>query len=919
MKNSVLEIIEQNNSLSNKRILIIDKKGIIGQEFLLKLKSFLEEDFLQTVFVSQNSYLSKLPNTLFVPMLKNHRHLPLIPDYDYDYLLIVFDGEKEILEVLPEFINKAKKSRGKLFFLSHFSKIDKDLINEIIDTYKLTNVIVLGDLFGKEYMTSNIINQFLSQAKNFKRLEVPDSGLEKTYPVFFADAISKLLETIFAKEKSSQVLFLLQKHPPTTLRLAHLFQKINPDLKVDFINQEERQKENMSEKINGEYLIEDDYKLKEKIEETMRSWEVKNITVKENKKQSKQKSSFLTLPLMLLLCSLFLILILPVLTTVGFSFLGSNELKMAKIAIEKGNFSLSKQRAIVAKKSFELAGSSAQIVILEADLIGQKDKLIDLSNNLGMGKQAADAFLSISESVENFMRIFSGKSKSSKEDFVSASNSLKNAISVFQKFKTEEFNFTGMKVSLKETIDKDLDQSINFITSTIDVFPDIFGFEKSKKYLVLFQNNMELRPGGGFIGSYGLLTLNNGMVKDFIIHDVYDADGQLRGHLEPPFAIRRYIPQVHWYLRDSNFSIDFPKNASNAAFFLNQEMGEVVDGVIAVDVTLVKNILSATGPIYVADYNEKVDAGNLYLLTQTHAEKNFFPGSTQKKDFLRSVFNSTVLHFASTKNLSYLRIFELMVNSIFEKHLIFAFSDPNVQNLFTINNLSSSLWDNRENNQDTINDFLGISETNLGVNKANYFISRKISQEITIDQEGNILGKMMVNYKNISTNASWPGGDYRNYLRIILPLGASLTSIEINGNKQAITPAITDPLVYETKNFRPPVGLEVEKTVEEGKTIYGFLTMIPVQSEKTIVINYALPQKISADLPAFDYSLKVFKQPGTDKDPFSFQLFYPKNFKIYKANSSLDAINSLKIEEDKVLVSDKLSQDININLSFSKK
>src|SRR3989344_5241553 len=114
---------------------------------------------------------------------------------------------------------------------------------------------------------------------------------------------------------------------------------------------------------------------------------------------------------------------------------------------------------------------------------------------------------------------------------------------------------------------------------------------------------MELRPGGGFIGSYGLLTFSKGKITDFSIHDVYDADGQLKGHIEPPFPIRRYLPQIHWYMRDSNWDVDFAKAASTSAYFLNAETGKTVDGVIGVDLSFVKNLLSVTGPITVSDYN----------------------------------------------------------------------------------------------------------------------------------------------------------------------------------------------------------------------------------------------------------------------------------------------------------------------------
>jgi len=65
---------------------------------------------------------------------------------------------------------------------------------------------------------------------------------------------------------------------------------------------------------------------------------------------------------------------------------------------------------------------------------------------------------------------------------------------------------------------------------------------------------MELRPGGGFIGSYGILTMDKGKVSDFKIHDVYDADGKLKASIEPQFPVRRYLKLPHLFLRDSNFS-----------------------------------------------------------------------------------------------------------------------------------------------------------------------------------------------------------------------------------------------------------------------------------------------------------------------------------------------------------------------------
>jgi hypothetical protein len=94
--------------------------------------------------------------------------------------------------------------------------------------------------------------------------------------------------------------------------------------------------------------------------------------------------------------------------------------------------------------------------------------------------------------------------------------------------------------------------------------PSILGKDGIKTYLILFQNNMELRPTGGFIGSYGLATFDSGRLTDLTINDVYSADGQLNGHVEPPAPIKDYLGEANWWLQGfklgSGFSNIGPKS-----------------------------------------------------------------------------------------------------------------------------------------------------------------------------------------------------------------------------------------------------------------------------------------------------------------------------------------------------------------------
>ncbi|MBI1982226.1 MAG: DUF4012 domain-containing protein [Candidatus Levybacteria bacterium] len=815
----------------NSSMLIVDREGLLGEAISKKLPSEAE-----VIFIDERKKVPKIPN--------NH----------YDCIFFIQSEKLEEKDLREEIIKKAENDRARFIYILGLSKKTKQYAEEVKSFYNKANVVVYGDLFGEEvvFKIDNAINRFLYQVKTKGILKVLGGGTLKTYPVFFEDAIANILKVVFLEHRE-KIFFLFPKTALTELSLAHLIQKIDPLLRIDFAKGEDFEKEALTFPTKGEYLLEEAYPLKKKIEGALSSLTTDSLSPPLPKKNSKT-------PLLFAFYYLLFILILPSLLTLSSAFGGAWALSNSKKMIEKADFSAARKYASISLTSFSFAQKSSAILLLQAGLVGKREAVLPIASTITSGGNIAQTMVYSLDGFESFKLVFTGKSHNPEEDFLEGLNKIKK-----------------IKTILQGTADVDVPSSLSLLTNIADVLPAIFGFESPKTYLVLFQNNMELRPGGGFIGSYGILKVDKGKVQSFNIYDVYDADGQLKGHVEPPFPIRRFLPSVHWYLRDSNFSPDFAKSASSSAFFFKEEVNEIADGVIGVDVAFVKGILKTIGPVDVPDYEEKVEFNNLYSLAQSYAQKDFFPGSTQKKDFLRSLFNAINEDVLEKKDISYLSLVEEIAQSVKQKHLLFAYADKNIQNVFTVNRLSSSLWDDREEGPPVVNDFLGISEANLGVNKANYFVKRKINQETTLGKEGTISGKLTLSYQN---QASSSAGDYKNYLRIILPFGAKLSSILIDETEQALVKAVTDPLVYEKAGFVPPNGLEVEETEEQGKSIFGFLVAIPAQSSKTVEIVYVLPPKPLPDV--FSYSLWVFKQPGTEDDPYSFSLSYPEGFKLLK-------------------------------------
>jgi hypothetical protein len=372
-------------------------------------------------------------------------------------------------------------------------------------------------------------------------------------------------------------------------------------------------------------------------------------------------------------------------------------------------------------------------------------------------------------------------------------------------------------------------------------------------------------------------------MESVTLHDVYDADGQLKGHVEPPFALRRYLGAPHWYLRDSNYSIDFPKNAERAQFFLQKETGESVSGVVSVDATALEDLLAVTGPIRLPDYNQSLTAENAFSLLETKTQEKFFPGSSQKKNILSATYTALRQRIFSDKQRSG-ALLQLLSKEFSEKHIIFTSNDEALAKVLATNHLSSAVPAVLADPA-LIEDFMGVNEMNLGQNKVNAYITRSLDHSVKIDEKGVLMAGTSVTLKNTSTTQSLYGGDYDVYLRFITPLQSQFLSLAINNIEEQTVPAETNSAVYTGRLFKQSKNTELDKTEEKGRTLYGIHLTVPQGTEKKITLTYALPGEKSDKI--FTYRLTEFKQPGTLSDAISVSVTFPNSFVLLQTSPQI--------------------------------
>ncbi len=420
------------------------------------------------------------------------------------------------------------------------------------------------------------------------------------------------------------------------------------------------------------------------------------------------------------------------------------------------------------------------------------------------------------------------------------------------------------------------------------ILPSIVGVGGKKSYLVLFQNNNELRPSGGFIGSFAHIDFEGGKLKKLEVQDIYAIDGQLKIHVEPPKEIKDDLGQVDWYLRDSNFEADFPTAARQAEWFYNKETGKTVDGVIALDLSAIETLLEVTGPLHLTDYNEEVTAQNLFEKAVANAEQGFFPGSQAKKNFLSALTNELFNKLFFAKNQSWPNIVTSLGKSMDNKHLLIYLSDSRLLSYVLAQNWGGVLPREPKREDQVVGqtvDFLFPVEANLGANKVNYYLDREYDLQTRIDKDGEVIHRLKISYTNRSQSDAWPGGKYKNRMRVYLPFGTKLN--------RALWGEVD-------------ITKEVSLFSDYGRTGLSMLLELPSGKSRVLVLDYQLTNKLTFKDNEATYTLNVIKQPGTLKDSLDWEVVYPINYSLvtdqptsgqqYKLSTDLSRDRSLQIK-----------------------
>ena len=476
--------------------------------------------------------------------------------------------------------------------------------------------------------------------------------------------------------------------------------------------------------------------------------------------------------------------------------------------------------------------------------------LISLKNfNQGIGQfsEGAIPFLELSKSLKEGKEIDISEISRSINPL---SDSLQNFIKANDLIKNSPINIDQFKM-YKENLPK-LIKANDVLLAVARDSKDLLGFEEPKKILVLFQNPYEVRPTGGFIGSYGVVEISKGKVISIRIDDIYNPDGQIdvkKVNVAPPQYVRYFLKENKLYIRNANFNSDFPSSAKVINDLFDRAIQEKFQTVIAIDTKFIEKFLQTYGEVYLNNYEETITAGNFVERAQFHSEINYQPGVSEKKSFLTSLGSKILERLLSSKPEELApfadNIYSLLETKNFQIYTELPFLNRSLGNLE---------WDGAL--IPTQGDYLKIVNANYGGNKVNYLTENNYNYNVkSMTRDGILRAQLTLNYINKAKDRAWPYGNFVNYIKVLTPNGSKLTSAKL-----------IQPNGQETNLFNN-ILLSSEGIYQTFETS---LTIEPDSSQK-LVIEYDLPENLGIiKNKNTSYTLLWQKQAG-DESSFNFR------------------------------------------------
>ncbi len=408
-------------------------------------------------------------------------------------------------------------------------------------------------------------------------------------------------------------------------------------------------------------------------------------------------------------------------------------------------------------------------------------------------------------------------------------------------------------LELQETLPK-IAAAVELITPFAQSIDELAGVDQDRQWLLLFLNNTEMRPGGGFMGVYGLLQVRDGEIIDITTADTYSIDQLVESDeyvVEPPYPIEAYLGLDTWYFRDANWYPDFAESSKTAVQLLRQEYSysgqpvPEIHGVIGFTPTVVEMLLEVIGDVTVDGIT--FTSENFTETLEYDVEFGFKERGVAWED-RKAIINDLVdelmdrlMDVSITELPGLITAFEQMFT---QKQIGMYSFDAQTQVVFEDADWAGVL------DVDETDDFLLVADANMGALKTDHAMEKEIVYSI-IPSDNGYQAQVDITYYH-QGGFDWRTTRYLSYTSILAPIGSEL--ISTTGDNAS---------AYE----------------ELGTMRFGSYISIEPGETGTLSFVYSLPDSVSEAIEDGLYDLTVFKQVGSKQAALTLDLDFDKNLR----------------------------------------
>lgn len=419
---------------------------------------------------------------------------------------------------------------------------------------------------------------------------------------------------------------------------------------------------------------------------------------------------------------------------------------------------------------------------------------------------------------------------------------------------------------------------------------------EEKHLLLLFQNSSEIRPGGGFIGSYADMTVKRGQMTALQVRDIYDPDGQLDIKTIPPVPLRTL--STTWGARDANWFFDFPLSAKTVVGFLEaskiySEQSTVFDAVIGLNINVLESILKTLGPIELPDYKLTITGDNFLTEIQREVEAGVDKKNGEPKRILK-VLTPILLERLQTMTPET----ERALFTAFRKHLenkdimLFA-KDATLAHFFRDSGIDGSVYELPLNFWGS---YLAVVDANVAGGKTDRYITQATDARIDVDTSGNVFTDLTITrtHNGNLEKDPWYRVLNQNYLQIFTSPDSVLVSMSGNQTKK-----IVSQFEYTTSTYSIHPDLErTESTLaylesyktwrseQSGKTVFGTWFNTKPGETSTLEMRYETPASGQTRVEAGSVFTFVFEKQSGVNDRLKVTIFAPFGYRWAETKNS---------------------------------